>query len=268
MPRRSAAAHPRRGDARRADPRQDRRRPTGSAHLGRSPSLFVNAATWGLLLTGKLVATHSERGPRAARSRGSSRKRRRAADPTGVDLAMRMMGEQFVTGETIDEALERAARREARGLSLFVRHARRGGADRRRRRALSRAPTSTRSTRSARASRRAAASIDGPGHLDQAFGAASALRARAARARASTSSIRALRAARAAGARRTTSASTSTPRKPSGSSSRSTCSSGSAFEPALAGWNGIGFVVQAYQKRCPSVIDCARSTSRGAAAGA
>jgi RHH-type proline utilization regulon transcriptional repressor/proline dehydrogenase/delta 1-pyrroline-5-carboxylate dehydrogenase len=23
----------------------------------------------------------------------------------------------------------------------------------------------------------------------------------------------------------------------------------------LAGWNGIGFVIQAYQKRCPYVID-------------
>ncbi len=27
------------------------------------------------------------------------------------------------------------------------------------------------------------------------------------------------------------------------------------FEPQLAGWNGIGFVIQAYQKRCPSTID-------------
>src|SRR5204862_223789 len=27
------------------------------------------------------------------------------------------------------------------------------------------------------------------------------------------------------------------------------------FEPELAGWNGIGFVVQGYQKRCPFVID-------------
>ena len=31
------------------------------AHLGRSPSVFVNAATWGLLLTGKLVATTPSR---------------------------------------------------------------------------------------------------------------------------------------------------------------------------------------------------------------
>jgi RHH-type proline utilization regulon transcriptional repressor/proline dehydrogenase/delta 1-pyrroline-5-carboxylate dehydrogenase len=37
------------------------------------------------------------------------------------------------------------------------------------------------------------------------------------------------------------------------------------FEPALAGWNGIGFVIQAYQKRCPQVIDW-WSTWRGAAA--
>lgn len=27
------------------------------------------------------------------------------------------------------------------------------------------------------------------------------------------------------------------------------------FEPQLAGWNGIGFVIQAYQKRCPFAID-------------
>ena len=39
------------------------------AHLGHSRSLFVNAATWGLLLTGKLTATHSERGLSAALTR-------------------------------------------------------------------------------------------------------------------------------------------------------------------------------------------------------
>lgn len=32
------------------------------AHLGQSGSMFVNAATWGLLVTGKLVATHTEDG--------------------------------------------------------------------------------------------------------------------------------------------------------------------------------------------------------------
>ena len=28
-----------------------------------------------------------------------------------------------------------------------------------------------------------------------------------------------------------------------------------AFEPSLTGWNGLGFVIQAYQKRCPAVVD-------------
>jgi len=39
------------------------------AHLGHSPSLFVNAATWGLLLTGRLTATNSERNLSAALTR-------------------------------------------------------------------------------------------------------------------------------------------------------------------------------------------------------
>ena len=37
------------------------------AHVGHSPSLFVNAATWGLVLTGRLVATTSEQIARAPR---------------------------------------------------------------------------------------------------------------------------------------------------------------------------------------------------------
>ncbi|MBF5005701.1 trifunctional transcriptional regulator/proline dehydrogenase/L-glutamate gamma-semialdehyde dehydrogenase [Diaphorobacter caeni] len=83
-------------------------------HLGKSPSLFVNAATWGLLITGKLVATHSEGGLKDALRRITAR----GGEPLirkGVDMAMRMMGEQFVTGETIAEALKHAAPLEAEG---------------------------------------------------------------------------------------------------------------------------------------------------------
>src|SRR5437773_7316047 len=75
------------------------------AHLGQSPSLFVNAATWGLLLTGKLAATHSERGLSTALTRLVAK----GGEPlirAGVNLAMRLMGEQFVAGQTIGEALE------------------------------------------------------------------------------------------------------------------------------------------------------------------
>src|SRR6478736_4662883 len=39
------------------------------AHLGHSSSLFVNAAAWGLLITGKLVSTHAESGLAAALAR-------------------------------------------------------------------------------------------------------------------------------------------------------------------------------------------------------
>jgi len=87
-----------------------------TAHVGRSPSLFVNAATWGLLLTGKLVGTHSEAGLSATLV-GLIRKGGEPLIRKGVDMAMRMMGEQFVTGETIALALDHARRLEAQGFS-------------------------------------------------------------------------------------------------------------------------------------------------------
>lgn len=87
-----------------------------AAHLGHSPSPFVNAATWGLLVTGKLAATRDEAGLSAALTRLIAR----GGEPvirTGVDLCMRMMGEQFVAGRTIAEALRHAGRREAKGFT-------------------------------------------------------------------------------------------------------------------------------------------------------
>jgi len=83
-------------------------------HLGESPSLFVNAATWGLLVTGKLVSSSSEKGLGAALTRLIAK----GGEPLirkGVDLAMRMLGNQFVTGQTIDEALKNSRDNETRG---------------------------------------------------------------------------------------------------------------------------------------------------------
>ena len=83
-------------------------------HVGHSGSLFVNAASWGLVLTGKLVATHSEGAMLGALTRLVGK----GSEPLirqGVQLAMQMLGEQFVTGETIDEALKRAREMEAKG---------------------------------------------------------------------------------------------------------------------------------------------------------
>ncbi len=84
------------------------------SHIGGGRSLFVNAATWGLVVTGKLTSTVNDRSLAAALTRLIAR----CGEPVirrGVDMAMRMMGEQFVTGETIEEALQRARSVEARG---------------------------------------------------------------------------------------------------------------------------------------------------------
>jgi RHH-type proline utilization regulon transcriptional repressor/proline dehydrogenase/delta 1-pyrroline-5-carboxylate dehydrogenase len=85
------------------------------SHLG-SPSMFVNAATWGLVVTGKLTGDFDEPGLGASLARLLAR----GGEPLirkGVDMAMRLMGEQFVTGETIEAALTKARRLEAKGFS-------------------------------------------------------------------------------------------------------------------------------------------------------
>ncbi|MFO1305130.1 MAG: bifunctional proline dehydrogenase/L-glutamate gamma-semialdehyde dehydrogenase PutA [Burkholderiales bacterium] len=84
------------------------------AHVGRSPSLFVNAAAWGLLVTGKLVDSHSD----GRLEQALASLLRKGGEPLirkGVDLAMRLLGQQFVLGRTIAEALANARERETRG---------------------------------------------------------------------------------------------------------------------------------------------------------
>jgi RHH-type proline utilization regulon transcriptional repressor/proline dehydrogenase/delta 1-pyrroline-5-carboxylate dehydrogenase len=84
------------------------------AHVGRSPSLFVNAAAWGLLVTGKLVDSRSD----GTLEQALASLLRKGGEPLirkGVDLAMRLLGQQFVLGRTITEALANAREREARG---------------------------------------------------------------------------------------------------------------------------------------------------------
>lgn len=84
------------------------------SHLNHSPSLFVNAAAWGLLITGKLTAQTNEQtlGANLTRALG------KGGGPLirkGVDYAMRMLGRQFVTGQTIEEALQNGKAREKSG---------------------------------------------------------------------------------------------------------------------------------------------------------
>ena len=84
-------------------------------HLGQSDSVLVNAGTWGLMLTGKLVTLADE----TQRNFTGALKRLigRAGEPVirlAVRQAMRIMGHQFVMGRTIKEALDRAGEKDNR----------------------------------------------------------------------------------------------------------------------------------------------------------
>jgi RHH-type proline utilization regulon transcriptional repressor/proline dehydrogenase/delta 1-pyrroline-5-carboxylate dehydrogenase len=84
-------------------------------HLGRSDSLFVNASTWALMLTGRLVRGEARAGDLASTLR---RLVTRSGEPVirqAVTSAMRILGRQFVMGRTIEEALERARGPEREG---------------------------------------------------------------------------------------------------------------------------------------------------------
>ena len=84
------------------------------AHVGRSPSMFVNAAAWGLVITGKLTSTTSEKSLSSALTRVIGK----GGEPLirqGVHRAMKLMGEQFVTGQNIAEALANSRSFEKKG---------------------------------------------------------------------------------------------------------------------------------------------------------
>ena len=92
--------------------------PDWADKLGDSRSTFVNAATFSLLLTGKVLdeANDKSEGWRAALGRAVGR----LGEPvirTAVAQAMKILGRQFVFGRTIDEALKRAAPEQGRGWS-------------------------------------------------------------------------------------------------------------------------------------------------------
>jgi RHH-type proline utilization regulon transcriptional repressor/proline dehydrogenase/delta 1-pyrroline-5-carboxylate dehydrogenase len=77
-------------------------------HLGDSDSLFVNASTWGLMLTGSIVDV--ERSEVSSVRGWFARLASRISEPVAraaLRQAMRIMGYQFVMGRTIEEALER-----------------------------------------------------------------------------------------------------------------------------------------------------------------
>ena len=92
--------------------------PDWSDKLGQSDSAFVNAATFSLLLTGKVLEGAQDRSSnwKAALGRAVGR----LGEPvvrTAVREAMKILGRNFVFGRTIDEALKRADPERRKGLS-------------------------------------------------------------------------------------------------------------------------------------------------------
>ncbi|GBF25749.1 bifunctional protein PutA [bacterium MnTg02] len=87
-----------------------------AGHLGRSDSLFVNASTWGLMLTGRLIdLRRTETGDAAGLIK---RLVGRSGEPIireAMRHAMRILGDQFVLGRTIKEAIGKARAYEKRG---------------------------------------------------------------------------------------------------------------------------------------------------------
>ena len=84
-------------------------------HLGESDSLFVNASTWGLMLTGQLLQLDEVARSNPVQLLGKLASR--AGEPvvrTAMRQAMRIMGHQFVMGRNIEEALKRSAKKNNR----------------------------------------------------------------------------------------------------------------------------------------------------------
>ncbi|MEB8432761.1 bifunctional proline dehydrogenase/L-glutamate gamma-semialdehyde dehydrogenase PutA [Cocleimonas sp. KMM 6892] len=74
-------------------------------HLGHSSSMMVNASTWGLMLTGSVLSDSDQRGLMPALQKVV----KRAGEPiirVAVKRMMKMMGGQFVLGESIESAID------------------------------------------------------------------------------------------------------------------------------------------------------------------
>jgi RHH-type proline utilization regulon transcriptional repressor/proline dehydrogenase/delta 1-pyrroline-5-carboxylate dehydrogenase len=84
-------------------------------HLGKSASSLVNASTWALMLTGRVL---DDRKPGVAASlRGAVKRLGEPVIRSAVSRAMKEMGKQFVLGETIEKAMARARVLEGKGFT-------------------------------------------------------------------------------------------------------------------------------------------------------
>ncbi|MGV8955368.1 MAG: bifunctional proline dehydrogenase/L-glutamate gamma-semialdehyde dehydrogenase PutA, partial [Cypionkella sp.] len=220
------------------------------SHLGGSRSLFVNAATWGLVVTGKLVSPVDETGLGNALTRLVAR----SGEPViraGVNLAMKLMGEQFVSGQTIAEALRNGRRLEAKGFRYSYDMLGEAAATARdAERYLQDYRTAIRAIGEAAAG---AGVYAGPGISIKL----SALHPRYSRAQYGRVMrellprvIELALLAKSFDIGLNIDAEEADRLDISLDILEALC-----LDPRLAGWQGIGFVVQAYSKRCPAVLD-------------
>jgi RHH-type transcriptional regulator, proline utilization regulon repressor / proline dehydrogenase / delta 1-pyrroline-5-carboxylate dehydrogenase len=84
-------------------------------HLGKSDSMFVNAATWSLMLTGKILNPEKSGGKFKETLKNFLVNNSEGVIRNSVRQAMKILGRQFVMGETIEEAQTRAKKQERIG---------------------------------------------------------------------------------------------------------------------------------------------------------
>ncbi|HVO14681.1 MAG TPA: bifunctional proline dehydrogenase/L-glutamate gamma-semialdehyde dehydrogenase PutA [Alphaproteobacteria bacterium] len=230
-------------------------------HLGQSDSLFVNASTWALMLTGRLLRAEEAR----AADLGATLRRlvARGSEPVVREAmlqAMRILGEEFVMGRTIEAALERASANEKRGYRHsydMLGEAARTEADAER--------YYEAYDQAIAAIGRAAAGagpIDGPGISVKL----SALHPRfefAQRGRVLDELVPRLTGL-ASFAKEQGIGLTVDAEEADRLDLTLDVFEAAAREPRLAGWDGLGLAVQAYQKRAPAVVDWLAELARGA----
>lgn len=85
------------------------------SHRGQSDSFFVNATTWALMLTGKVLTPEKAENTLSKTLMKLVNRSSEAVVRASVEKAMRIMSKQFVMGRTISEALTRAQKKEAQG---------------------------------------------------------------------------------------------------------------------------------------------------------
>jgi len=222
------------------------------AHLGKSESLLVNASTWGMLLTGKWMklGTTVRQDPQTFIKRMVAR----SGEPAirlAVRQAMKMMGREFVLAETIEEALKKSVKRQQNGFHYsydMLGEAARTQAD---------ANRYTRAYQQAIGALGNAQQSDSPADNPGISVKLSALHPRYefAHIESVESELYQRLLALAQQAKSAQLGFNIDAEEADRLELSLSLLEKLAYEPSLANWDGLGFVVQAYQKRASAVID-------------